>query len=100
MWTIFKVFVEFVTLLLHFIFWFFSREAYGILASQPGSEHAPAALKGRVWTTGLSGKSLSFFYVKHLPFIDISELHPQLKSDQLWTQSESLFANMVDILLW
>ena len=34
MWTIFKVFIEFVTILLlpFFIFWFFDHEACGILA--------------------------------------------------------------------
>ena len=48
MWTIFKVLIESVTLLLHFIFWFLSREACGILASQLEIEPAPPALKGRV----------------------------------------------------
>ena len=63
MWTIFKVFIEFVTLLLHFIFWFLSREACGILASRLGIEPAPPALKGRVWTTGLSQGSPSPFFM-------------------------------------
>ena len=60
MWTIFKVFIEFVTvlLLLIFMFWFFGREAYGILAPQPGVEPAPLALEGKVLTTGPPGKSL------------------------------------------
>lgn len=47
MWTIFKVFIELVTLLLHFIFWFFSREACGILASQLGLNLHPC-IEGRV----------------------------------------------------
>ena len=32
MWTFFKVSIDFVTILLHFMFWFFGPEAYGILA--------------------------------------------------------------------
>ena len=44
------------------MFWFFGREACGILAPQPGIEPAPPALQGKVLTTGPSGKS-------HLPFL-------------------------------
>ena len=45
--------------------WFFSREACGILASQPGIEPAPSAMEGKVLTTGPPGKSLAdeFFTV-------------------------------------
>ena len=41
-----------------FMFWFFGREACGILAPRPGIEPAPPALEGEVLTTGLPGKSL------------------------------------------
>ena len=58
MWTIFKVFIEFVTiLLLFFMFWFFGGEACGILAPRPGIEPAPPALEGEVLTPGPPGKS-------------------------------------------
>ena len=41
MWTVFKVFVEFVTiLLLFYIFWFFDTKACGILVPRPGIEPA------------------------------------------------------------
>ena len=73
---IFKVFIEFVTVLLlyfvtilllqywvFFMFWFFGHEACGILATQPGIEPTPPALEGEVLTTGLPGKSCSYgFY--------------------------------------
>ena len=36
MWTILKVFIEFVTIPLLFMFWFFGHEACGFLVSQPG----------------------------------------------------------------
>ena len=54
MWTNFKVFIEFVTILL--LFCFFGREACGILAPRPelGIEHAAPALEGEV--------SLSLFF--------------------------------------
>ena len=61
MWTIFKVFVEFVTItLLSYDFWFFSfgHKSCGLLAPpQPGIEPAPPALEGEVVITGPPGKS-------------------------------------------
>ena len=58
MWTIFKVFIEFVTILLLFTFWLFGHEACGILAPQPGIEPAPPPLEGDVLAIGPPGKSL------------------------------------------
>ena len=52
MWTIFKVFIKFVTILLLFYTLLFGHEACGILPSQPGLEPAPLALEGEVLTTG------------------------------------------------
>ena len=62
-WTIFKVFIEFVTiLLLFYVLFLFGHEAWGILAPPPGIEPIPLALEGEVLTTGPSRKSLSQFY--------------------------------------
>ena len=51
-------------------FWFFGREAGGILAPRPGIEPAPPALEGEVFTTGPPGKSLKcvfyHLFVKHV----------------------------------
>ena len=59
MLTIFKVFTEFVTvLLLFYVLCFFGPKAYGILAPQLGIEPEPLALEGEVLTTGQPGKSL------------------------------------------
>ena len=59
MWTIFKVFIEFVTVLLMFyVFGFFGHEAGGILAPQPGIKPSPPALEGNILTTRSPGKSL------------------------------------------
>ena len=53
MWTIFKVFSEFVTvLLLLYVLGFWGPEACGMLAFRPGIEPAPPSLKGRVLSTG------------------------------------------------
>ena len=53
MCTIFKVLIEFVTILLLFhALFFLATEAYGILAPQPGTEPTPPALEGEVLTTG------------------------------------------------
>ena len=52
MWTIFKVFFEFVTILLmfygFFFFFFFGYEACEILSSWSGIESTPPALEGQV----------------------------------------------------
>ena len=62
MWTIFKVFIEFVTiLLLSYMFWFFGLKACGILAPWPGVEPASPALEDEVLTTGPLGKSHILF---------------------------------------
>ena len=58
MWTIFKVFIDFVTILLLLCFGFFHHKACEILALQPRFKPSPPALEGEVLTTGLPGKSL------------------------------------------
>ena len=50
MWTIFKVFIEFVTYCFCFMFWVFHQEAGGVLAPLPGTESTPSALEGKVLT--------------------------------------------------
>ena len=59
MWTIFKVFIECVTILLLLVcFGFLHCKAYGILVPRPGIESTPPALQGELLTTGLPEKSL------------------------------------------
>ena len=61
MWTIFKAFVEFVTLLfLIYILGFFGHETCRIWAPQPGIKPALLALEAEVLTSGPPGKSLDF----------------------------------------
>ena len=69
MWTIFKIFLEFVTVLLWiYVSVFLGLQACGILVPWPGIEPAPSALEGEVLTTGPPGKSLgSFFVCKRVP---------------------------------
>ena len=63
MWTILKVFIEFLTiLLLLFMFWYFGHTSCGPLAPQPGIYPASLALEGKVPTARLPGKSLDFFF--------------------------------------
>ena len=77
MWTIFKVFIKFVTIVLLFyvcvcvyIYIYISCEACGILAPQPGIKPAPPALESKDVTTELLGKS-----------------HPCILEDHLWLLS-------------
>ena len=60
MWTILKVFTEFVMILLLFYILDFGCEACGILAPRPGIEPTPPALKGEVLATGPPDKSHEF----------------------------------------
>ena len=57
MWTIFKVFIEYVTTMPLFMFWFFGLESCGISFLRSGIEPAPPALEGQVLTTGPPGES-------------------------------------------
>ena len=55
----------------HFCCWmfcFFGREAWGILASRPGIEPTPHALESEVLTTGPPRKSLTISLLLFLPF--------------------------------
>ena len=65
MWTIVKVFIEFVTIVLlffsFFMFWFLCHELCGILAPQPGIKLTVPALGGKVLTTGPLGNFLENF---------------------------------------
>ena len=47
--TIFKVFIEFVTIVLLFLCFGFGHKACGILAPGPGIKPAPPALEGEVF---------------------------------------------------
>ena len=52
MWTIFKIFIEFVTMFLWFyVFGFLAVEACGILIVWPGIEPILPAVEGEVLTT-------------------------------------------------
>ena len=63
MWTIFKVFIELVTVLpLFYAFWFSDHKACWILAPWPMVEPVPPILEGEILTTGppiLEGKVLT-----------------------------------------
>ena len=58
MWTIFKVFIVFVTMpLLFYDLSSFAHKACGISAPQPGIKPTAPALEGEVFTTESPGKS-------------------------------------------
>ena len=57
MWIIFKIFIEFVTILFLFYgFFFFGPKACQILAPWPGIKPGFPALEGAVLITGLPGR--------------------------------------------
>ena len=57
-WTIFKVFIEFITVSLLFYTWFLAPRHVGSQLPDPWLEPAPPASEGEVLTTRLPGKSL------------------------------------------
>ena len=57
-WTIFKVFIEFVTILLLLWSGFFGHGRCGVLPSPPELEPSPTSFEGEVLMTGPPGKSL------------------------------------------
>lgn len=60
---IFKIFIEFVSILFLFYVWFLGLKAYEIAASQPGMEPAPPTLEGNVLPLGSQASpSLPLFY--------------------------------------
>ena len=69
MWTIFKLFIEFVTILLLFhvlVFW--PRGMWDSQLLDQGSNQDPTpALEGEVLTTGPPRKSLSFVFFLNCP---------------------------------
>ena len=70
MWTVCKVFIEVVAvLLLLYVFWVLGHKAYGILAPQPGIELILPALGSKVLTTGPPGKSLHVYFSKLFSYI-------------------------------
>ena len=60
MWTIFKVFIEFVTILLLFCVLVFWLGGMWDLSSPTRDQTIPPALEGEILTTGPPGKSLVF----------------------------------------
>ena len=66
MWSIFQIFIEFVSILFLFYVLFFGRKAYRILAPRPGIEPTAHTLEGEVLPTGLSRKSHHLFLM--VPF--------------------------------
>ena len=65
MWTILKVFIEFVTILLLPCVLNFCLEACGSLTPRPGIELILPALEGKVLTTGCPGKNPELILRNH-----------------------------------
>ena len=74
MWTIFKVFIEFATILLLSYLFFFGFQACETLTPQPGSEPSSPALQGGLnhWATREAPSSLI------LTPLPISQIYPFL----------------------
>ena len=64
MWTIFKLFIEFVTIqLLNLYDLVFGHEVHEILAPKLGIDPTPTVLEGEVLTTGPAGKSQDKMFI-------------------------------------
>ena len=86
MWTIFKVFIEFVTLsLLLYVLGFLCQEACRILAPRPGIKSTSSALEDEDLTTRPPGKSPE-------EGIFISNSLNEYMKDNLWMSPLIVFA--------
>ena len=93
MWTIFKVFIELVTIVSVFVLVFWPQGMWDALAPGPGMDPVPPALEGEVLTTGLPGKSQKKHFKEQSNFI-----HPGTKTNKKNTkpnahQKESINKN-------
>ena len=68
MWTILKVFIEFVTILLLFYVLYFWLRGVWDLSSLTRDPTCTPALEGKVLTTGPPGKSLRYIFYKYIFF--------------------------------
>ena len=65
MWTLFKVFIEFVAILLLLsMFWFSGQGVHGILVPRPRIHPAPCTLEGQALTLGRPRQVLAIFSIK------------------------------------
>ena len=69
MWTIFKIFIEFVTILFYVLD--LCQETCEILALWPGIEPTPPALEGEILTTGKEVREVQYY--KFFIFIKLLE---------------------------
>ena len=71
-WTIFKVIIEFVTILFLFCFVLFCPKAGGILTLRPGIELTHRLLETKVLTTGYhQGSPSSLIMIPHHDLLEI-----------------------------
>ena len=92
MWTIFKVLIEFVTILFLFYIWFFGHEACGLLVPWPGIKPAHPALEGEILTTGLQGHPSTSLFLSSFSFSPaFASLGPP--SSCLWSLSSPTVAS-------
>ena len=100
LWTIFKVFIEFVTVLFLFSVFLFPFP-YGTLAHWPGMEATPPTVEGKGLTTGSPGKSLpatSSWWVSYWLTISTSSL-PSSPTTSLSLRSQDHQIPRVTLLL-
>lgn len=83
LWTLFKVFLELVTILLPLpMLWFSGQRAHRILAPPPGIQPAPCTLEGQVLTIGLLRKVLAVFSMQGI-FVCLSSTPRSANADTL-----------------
>ena len=83
MWTIFlKSLLNLLQYHFCFTFWFFGREACGILAPRPGIKPAPPALEGEALTTGPPGTRFTNYVQKRNFMYWFSDIQGDLLSEK------------------
>ena len=78
------------------MFWFFGYQACGNLVPQAGIEPVPAAMEGKVLTTGLSGKSWFSLY-KDTSHTGLGACSPPVWASQVTLVAKNPPANTGDV---
>ena len=77
-----------------FMLWFFGPEACGILAPQPGIEHALLRLEGEILPTGPPGKSQLFIFFSIEVFTMLCSFQLYCRVNQLCRSVYILFQSL------
>ena len=100
MWTVFKVFIEFVTILFLFYVLGFLAQGMWILAPWPGIELVAPELEGKVLTTGPPGESREHKLLSNHLLLSFHLAQQCFQKSRELTITAPIWAEQPIVLLW